>query len=249
MAPAMVNAAGAIYVCTMRYTIGSFWDPKRIPMATVKEGAADSAHERSYRSLLDMIISREIGPGEVLEERRLSVQLGVSRTPLRAAFNRLLGEGIVARLSNGSIIVKAYGSTEMLELLQLRILLESEAAALAANRIPAGKLTELRDALSAILDQPEVTEQQDWSVDNRLHELIADHCGNRIMATVISDARLRLRLCNVERLEGRPLQARREHMDIVQALERADADAAREAMNTHLSNVRRAYLGSLGYLT
>jgi DNA-binding GntR family transcriptional regulator len=218
-------------------------------MATGKEVTGDSAHERSYRCLLDMIISREIGPGEILEERRLSAQLGVSRTPLRAAFNRLLGEGIVARLSNGSIIVKAYGSTEMLELLQVRILLESEAAALAASRIPASKLAELREALSTILEGADVTEQQDWSVDNRLHELIAEHCGNRTMADLISDARLRLRLCNVERIEGRPLQARREHMRIVEALERGDASAAREAMNTHLSNVRRAYLGSLGYLT
>lgn len=212
------------------------------------EEPSGNAHERSYQSLLTKIIAREIGPGEVLEERRLAAELGVSRTPLRAAFNRLLGEGIVARLSNGSIIVKAFGTTELLELLHVRIVLESEAASLAAGRIPNAKLATLRLELESILRESQVTQQQDWSADNMLHELIADHCGNQSMAALISDARLRVRLCNVERLEGRQVNARQEHMAILTALEAGNAQAARSAMQTHLSNVRAAYLGSLGYL-
>src|SRR5690606_23683077 len=120
-------------------------------------------------------------------------------------FNRLLGEGIVARLSNGSIIVKAFGAVELLELLHVRIVLESEATALATGRIPVAKLATLRRELESILREPQAGHYQDWSFDNMLHELIADHCGNQTMASLISDARLRVRLCNVEQLEGRQI--------------------------------------------
>ncbi|KAG1316865.1 hypothetical protein G6F63_015896 [Rhizopus arrhizus] len=63
-----------------------------------------NATQRTYQTLLDQIVSRRIPAGEVLEERRLADELDVSRTPLRAAMNRLLGEGMLERLSNGSIV-------------------------------------------------------------------------------------------------------------------------------------------------
>ncbi|MBR0823815.1 GntR family transcriptional regulator [Bradyrhizobium liaoningense] len=49
--------------------------------------------ETTYRKLLDLIESRQLAPGEVIEERRLALRLKVSRTPLRAGISRLLGEG------------------------------------------------------------------------------------------------------------------------------------------------------------
>jgi len=228
-------------------TIGFRWDPTCIHMPYPPK-PLESVSERTYQAVLDSIVSRRIGPGEVLEERRLADELAVSRTPMRAALNRLLGEGILARLSNGSVIVKAFGATELLEFLQVRTLLEGEAAALAAGRIPPARLQEVRERLQAILEQTMLTEQQDWSYDNEVHNLVAQHCGNRTMAAMIADVRLRARLCNVERIADRWLLARQEHLAILDALGRADAEAARAAMVAHLANVRQAYLKTLGYL-
>ncbi|WZB62790.1 GntR family transcriptional regulator [Achromobacter xylosoxidans] len=106
-------------------------DPSVENAATGCDGPALSVSERTYQALLDRIAARQIGPGEVLEERRLAEELNVSRTPMRAALNRLLGEGILKRLSNGSVVVHAFGVTELLELLQIRQLLEGQAAAMA----------------------------------------------------------------------------------------------------------------------
>ncbi len=211
--------------------------------------SSHSISEHTYQALLNSIVQRQIAPGEVLEERRLSEELSVSRTPLRAALNRLLGEGIVARLSNGSVIVKAFGATELLELLHIRILLEGEAACLAAGRIASHRLQHVRDQLQAIMEQAEITEEQDWAVDNEVHELVAQHCGNKAMAKLIADARLRVRLCNVESAPGRSVRARQEHMAIIEALQTGDGAKSRVAMATHLTNVRQTYMSILGYIT
>ena len=87
----------------------------------------------------------------MLEERRLAEELNVSRTPMRAALNRLLGEGILKRLSNGSVVVHAFGVTELLELLQIRQLLEGQAAAMAAGRIPGDKLAAVKARLEDVM--------------------------------------------------------------------------------------------------
>lgn len=210
---------------------------------------AMNATQRTYQTLLDQIVSRRIPAGEVLEERRLADELDVSRTPLRAAMNRLLGEGMLERLSNGSIVVRSFGVTDLLELLQIRSLLESEAAAMATGRIPAEPLEGLRTRLQALLDAQTPDEKSDWEVDNALHDLVAAYCGNRNLASMITATRRQVRMCDVERLPQRQVQAREEHLAIVQGLLSGDSARARQAMAAHLESVRRSYVNSLGYLS
>ncbi|EJO31966.1 GntR family transcriptional regulator [Achromobacter marplatensis] len=210
---------------------------------------AMNATQRTYQTLLDQIVSRRIPAGEVLEERRLADELDVSRTPLRAAMNRLLGEGMLERLSNGSIVVRSFGVTDLLELLQIRSLLESEAAAMATGRIPAEPLEGLRTRLQALLNAQTPDEKSDWEVDNALHDLVAAYCGNRNLASMITATRRQVRMCDVERLPQRQVQAREEHLAIVQGLLSGDSARARQAMAAHLESVRRSYVNSLGYLT
>lgn len=206
-----------------------------------------SVSERTYQALLDRIVARDIPAGEVLEERRLSESMDVSRTPLRAALNRLLGEGILTRLSNGSIMVRSFGATELVELLQVRRLLESEAAGMAVGRIPDDRLSAVRQRLEALIGEPDVALEADWAIDNEVHDLIAMHCGNKSMAAIIADARRRVRMCNVERMPGRALRARHEHLAIVVALQSGDAASARETMAAHLDNVRNTFMKTMGF--
>ena len=223
-------------------------DPSVENEAAGCDGPALSVSERTYQALLDRIAARQIGPGEVLEERRLAEELNVSRTPMRAALNRLLGEGILKRLSNGSVVVHAFGVTELLELLQIRQLLEGQAAAMAAGRIPGDKLAAVKARLEDVMRYSAAGGESTWTADNEVHELVAAYCGNKSMAAMIADARRRARLCNVERLSQRAVQARAEHLAIVQALQAGDAERARATMTAHLGAVRRAFARTLGYL-
>jgi DNA-binding GntR family transcriptional regulator len=97
--------------------------------------ADGSVTEATYRKLHDLIECRQLLPGEVIEECRLALSLKVSRTLLRAGISRLLGEGKLEQLSNGSVVVRSIGMAELHELIQLRLLLERKAASLAATRI------------------------------------------------------------------------------------------------------------------
>ena len=169
-------------------------DPSVENAATGCDGPALSVSERTYQALLDRIAARQIGPGEVLEERRLAEELNVSRTPMRAALNRLLGEGILKRLSNGSVVVHAFGVTELLELLQIRQLLEGQAAAMAAGRIPGDKLAAVKARLEDVMRHSAAGGESTWTADNEVHELVAAYCGNKSMAAMIADAR-RARAC------------------------------------------------------
>lgn len=204
-----------------------------------------SVTDRTYQLIFDMILSRELPPGHVLQERRLARTLNVSRTPLRAALSRLHGERMLNRLSNGIVVVREFSASDFLELVHVRRLLESEAAALAAGRVAPLRLRELRDRLIALMEHGGPTKGVQWNLDDDLHDTIAQASGNRSLAALICDIRRRVRMCNVERNPGRLLPACREHIAIVDALAAGDARKARSAMELHLDNVREAFVQSL----
>jgi DNA-binding GntR family transcriptional regulator len=221
---------------------------KRRPAPNHRASQPDAnVTERTYHALLDMILGRELPPGEVIEERKLAAALDVSRTPLRNAMSRLLGEGVLSRLSNGAPTVHETSVAEFLEILHVRRVLESEAAALAAGRVPAATLGDLRRRLRAIIARARARKEEHWTLDDELHDVIADCAGNRTLAQMISAARRRARLCNIERVPGRLIPACEEHLAIIDALGSSEGgDAARAAMAAHLDNVRRNFLRGLG---
>lgn len=211
---------------------------------------AQSVSEKAYKALFHLISSRQIEPGDVIEERRLAERFEVSRTPIRAAIIRLLGEGVLQQLSNGVVVVRDVGLTEYLELLAIRLLLESEAAGLASQRAPLPVLDQiemrLQKLLTLLASQPDPdTEHQ---LDDDIHEVIVAHCGNHSLARSITEIHKRISMRNLQSRPGRLLPACREHLELVQALQARDAARARQAMLTHLENVRSSYLRAAGIL-
>jgi DNA-binding GntR family transcriptional regulator len=202
--------------------------------------------EATYRKLHDLIESRQLRQGEVIEERRLALRLNVSRTPLRAGISRLLGEGQLEQLSNGAVAVRTIEMAEVLELIHLRLVLESEAASISATRISLDVLKPIKSRLEKIISSSKVSQTVHWSLDDEIHDQIARHCGNRSLEKLIGEIRQKIRMCNVQRQPGRLLPATREHLAIVDAIIHRDAAAARQAMIGHLTNVRQGMLEHFG---
>ncbi|GAA1489147.1 GntR family transcriptional regulator [Brachybacterium sacelli] len=89
-----------------------------------QEHHAPSAADRAYRQVRERILDGEILPGTMLGESGLATQLGMSRTPVRAALSRLQDEGWIVIYPKRGALVRGLGPREVTELAQTRVLLE-----------------------------------------------------------------------------------------------------------------------------
>ncbi len=199
---------------------------------------------RLHGQLHEMLLTHDIPLGLPISERQLSVQLGVSRTPLREALRRLEGEGFIQR-RNGVLEVKRIMLEEFVDLLKIRRLIEVEAAGSAAGVIDPGKIAGLRARLAALLaaDNPENRLRIEFDLE--LHRTICDNCGNRSMAELIEQLRCKSMLFATPPAPQDFRQAVAEHVRLLDALAEGDASRAREAMADHLDNVLKNVLSRL----
>ena len=200
---------------------------------------------RARRALLDMIHSRKILPGEILEERGLAKTLGLSRTPLRAALNLLEGEGLLERLSNRALRVVEVTVEDYLEIIYLRKLLDSIAAEQAAHQIHIPDLMKLKQRIEKNLARKKPSLEEHLTIDFELHDMIAAATGNRLLRSIVNDLHRRARLGKVDRLLPRVLESGKEHLAIIDALLKHNSERARAAMLKHLESVKLNLINQL----
>ena len=200
-------------------------------------------------------------PGDKLPtESEIMARHHVSRTVVREAITYLQAERLVQTRhgigtfvldpppANHGVNVAAASATtlrEIQEVLELRICLETEAVWLAASRRTSEQLEQLREALGEMKKHDERSVAS-VEADVAFHQLIALSTGNRYFVDILRDlghAILpRSRINPVHLAQVDPVlffdRVNREHEDIFNAIERRDAEAARAAMRTHLSNSR-----------
>src|ERR1700722_3106340 len=112
---------------------------------TVREAVGRSLSDVAYDALLDRMLSQELPPGSLLQERVLGDSLQISRTPIREALARLEAEGFVTRHAGRLLIVRDIPVQELMQIFHVRGVLEVEAIGLATHRIAKDRLQTLRD--------------------------------------------------------------------------------------------------------
>ncbi|NMP27368.1 GntR family transcriptional regulator [Rahnella sp. SAP-1] len=203
---------------------------------------------KAYEVLLKMLINRELPVNTVLQERRLAELLNISRTPVRDALNRLENEGFIIRTGGRTPVVKEFSIRELIETLHVRRTLESEAASLAAGRVPTAELDAIEAGIRKLLADDSPSPQEDWEVDSRLHSAVAQYSGNLLLMQYIESLRLKTRMFNMRQVPERFLSGHQEHLEIIAALRNGDGEGARAAVAKHIDNVRESIVRRLSQL-
>jgi len=100
--------------------------------------------EQAYRYVLDAILAKRLTPGKRIPTEAIAEALGISRMPVRDALRRLEGDGAVVISSNRGASIAAYSPSEVMQLMEMRSVLEGLAARLAVPNISAAEVEELR---------------------------------------------------------------------------------------------------------
>lgn len=203
------------------------------------KSSEEALSERVHLAVSKLIKSQHLHGGDIIVESRLADMLGVSRTPLREALQKLEGEGLVIR--NGrSFVVRAVGLAEYLQSLKVRELLEGEAAANSAGRVPAAAIAAARKNINQLLSAPQYLPEAHWQSDDEVHLLISDYCGNKVLGQMILHLRMVTRLYETLNLADRLVPDATEHLEIIDALEGSDGRLARQKAQAHLRSLYKA---------
>jgi DNA-binding GntR family transcriptional regulator len=198
--------------------------------------ATDSVVDR----LRDDILEGVLPPGERLIEVQLSDRYGVGRAAVRSALVELDGEGLVRRETNRGATVRRITVTEAIEITEARGVLEGLVARRAAERASEAERDELRALVAEMTVAVEADDKLRYSKLNRtLHAALRRIARHGVADDLVANLRNRsahhqFRLAVIP---GRAAESLAQHAAVVAAVTAGDADAAEQAMRSHLASV------------
>ncbi|KIT17590.1 GntR family transcriptional regulator [Jannaschia aquimarina] len=198
----------------------------------------DTQADRVAAALEGLIFDGVFSDGDRLDEVRIAEQYGVSRTPVREAFQRLAQSGLVRQLPRRGAFVRQPGPIELIEMFEVMAELEAAAARLAAGRITDEALDLLKDLNRRSDDAVRERDADRYYDENeRFHAAVYAQSGNGFLERECLRLQRRLRPFRRRqlRLRGRLRQSLGEHRAIVAALEDGDATAAADAIRAHVT--------------
>jgi len=196
-----------------------------------------SQTDRAYEVIKARIVSLNLSPGDVLKETDLMEELGLGRTPIREALQRLARDDLVVIQPRRGMYVSEIGITDLKHIFEARIPLEMWAARFAAERISNEKLNEMEQIIGRI-EQYEGADYagQLMESDRQVHEIITKSTGNKF---IIDGVRWLYDLtARIWRLEPDPLAGADamllHYRDLLGALRKRDPDLAEAVMKHHV---------------
>lgn len=214
--------------------------------AALQEVEPRSLAEKAYQLLVQKITRLELAPGAVLAEKALTEQLGIGRTPIREALQRLASEGLVCHLPNRGMFVSEISATSVQQIYEFRALIDGYAARLAATRATAEQIRDLE-----LLHQRLVKATEDDDIDRYValdrcfYDVLAAAAHNVLLGEAVPRIfNLHLRLWFfISKKLGTWHGIAGDHEDmtknVVEAISKRDPEQAELAMKIYISQRHR----------
>ena len=192
-------------------------------------------------SIRGRILTGKFAPGERLVEAHLSMELGVSRMPVREALRVLAAEGIVTIEPRRGATVAVYTPQQIQEFVEVRATLEGLNAKLAARRHDPEEIRKLEQVLAAgstVADETDFAQLHE--ANNNFHEALAEVAANSTLRDIVRSLRERTAVIFAPHSRKRAKQNWEEHAAIVRAVVAGDGELAALLAARHVYNASEA---------
>jgi DNA-binding GntR family transcriptional regulator len=201
-----------------------------------------SLADRAYYAIREWIVTLDLAPGSVVNERELMGRLGLGRTPVREALRDLAREQLVDVFPRRGMFVSGVDVGDIAGLSEVRLVLETEAARLAAERRNETDLEETATLLDELARLSGAHgERRLIDLDERIHRHVARCAHNPFLEATLEQyyvLALRIWFLALERVAlGAAIE---EHHAILEAIRDGDADRAADVMQAHVVSFERA---------
>lgn len=200
--------------------------------------------DRVFGQIQDAIVKGELKSGVKMSEAELTARYGVSRGPLREALRRLEARKLLTRIPHVGVRVVALTIEDVLQMYQVREVLEGMAARLAAQNATDEEVQSLKQLLQQHQQQTELQTGKGYyqeEGDFDFHYRIVKASRNEVLMQMLCGElyhRVRLYRYQFSVTEGRPHKAFAEHFRIIEAIESRDGELAEFLMRRHISSAR-----------
>jgi DNA-binding GntR family transcriptional regulator len=203
------------------------------------ESQLSSLTREAYQRLRGLIITLQLQPGALINDADLMRELGLGRTPIREALQRLACEGLVVLRPRRGAFVASLSITDLQQIFEMRLVIEGQAAALAAVRATEADLAAMAVTLLPLEQAPsEADLQTTMNIDRAFHRALARAAHNKFLEYTLGrmyNLNLRLWYLALDRI-GPMRAAIEEHRRVLEAVAQHDGPAAEAAIRAHIGD-------------
>ncbi len=197
----------------------------------------ENLDQQAYLVIKAMINDRRLAPGDKISQEKLAAELGISRTPLISALKFLEKEKLVEARPRRGYYVRAFDQDEMVSIFELREVLEGLAARRAATTISDSQVTQLRRFFAAFSGKGAITDYRNYCREDRsFHNFVTRIAAREFLESILSTYNIisfSYQRVASEGLVRPPDETLGEHLAIIEAICRRDAQAAEAQMRRH----------------